>query len=345
MTITYYGLDNEFAASTGDNVDTTENSSTFDNPPQGSKDLVITSNADDDDPRVFELGDTYDVSWGGQGGGGSITDAVVVRSDLAPNGEGGIIVFEGVDENGDPAQIIWTPGFDLEGWYSDNYNPSMEPQFYTEDTDPAYTHAYVCFVAGTLIDTDAGAVPVERLRANDRVLTLDDGPQPVIWVGQRDCIGFRADAPITFATGSIGNTLPLAVSAQHRILIRSPQLELHFASHEVLAPAKAFVGLPGVRQTARPTVTYVHVLLRKHHVIRANGAWCESLHLGDASTELLQAVPTFSTALQKEGLQHRVTHTARPVLRTREASHFLARYGAQTCFDAAAKTETMQACA
>ena len=332
MILTYNGIDNEFAVATGSNVGTTENSSTFDNPPNGSKDLVITSHADDDDPRLFEIGDTYDVSWGGSSGGGTILNAVVVRSDEAPGG-GGIIVLEGVDENGDPAQVIWTPGFDLEGWYNDNYNPSQEPQFYTEDTNPSYTHTFVCFAAGTLIDTAEGPKPVQRLGPADRVLTLDGGAQPVIWVGQRDCVGFRADAPVTFDTGTIGNTRPLCVSPQHRILIRAARLDLEFASSEMLAPAKAFLGVNGVQRTPRPVLTYVHVLLRDHHVIRANGALCESLFLGDGAAALLDGTPQFGQTVQAAGLCHRAHRTARPVLRTQVAERFLATHADQCHFD------------
>ena len=109
MTTTFNGVDNEFAVSTGSNVGTTGNTSTFDNPPQGSKDLVITSLAGDDDPLLFELGDTYDVTWGGQNDGGTILNAVVIRSDPAPDGNGGgVIVLEGTDDQGNLAQVVWT---------------------------------------------------------------------------------------------------------------------------------------------------------------------------------------------------------------------------------------------
>jgi len=327
MTTTFTGVDNEFAVSTGSNVGTTGNTSTFDNPPQGSKDLVITSLAGDDDPLLFELGDTYDVTWGGQGGGGTILNAVVIRSDPAPDGNGGgVIVLEGTDDQGNPAQVVWTPGFDLEGWYSDNYNPSMGPQFYTHDMDPNYDHAYVCFAAGTLIDTPGGRKAIETLGPGDLVMTLDAGPQPVIWAGRRDCLGFRADAPVTFGTGTIGNDTPLTVSQQHRVLIRSSQLELHFGHHEGLAAAKAFVGLQNIRHTPRPTIRYIHILLPAHHLIRANGALCETLFLGDSTTTVCADDPVFSTAIKGRGVLQAHQKTTRTVLRTQAAARFLSVY-------------------
>ena len=43
------------------------------------------------------------------------------------------------------------------------------------------------FGGGTLIETDGGPIPVDWLRPGDRVLTFDDGLQPLRWVG-RDCL-------------------------------------------------------------------------------------------------------------------------------------------------------------
>lgn len=325
MTLIFYGIDNEFAVASGANVGTEPNQSTFDNPPQGSKDLIVTVRDGDDDPRLFEIGDTYDVNWGGQLGGGTMLNAVVVRSDLAPDGDGtsGIIVFEGVDDQGNIAQVIWTPGFDLEGWYAANYNPSAEPQFHTQDIDPAYTHTFVCFAAGTLIDTETGPVAVEALSAGDRVMTLDDGAQPVIWAGRRDCVGFRADTPVTFAAGVLGNAQPLVVSQNHRILIRAPRSQLYFGSNEVLAPAKAFFGMDGVQLTPKPFVTYVHMLLAKHHIVRANGAYCETLFLGDGASAVLQYDHRLAKTIERAGLHLSPPDTARPALRVREAARFL----------------------
>ena len=89
MVLVINGVDNEFAVATGNNVGTTANSSTFDNPPNGSKDLIITSNDGDTSASVFSLGDTYDVAWGGAGGGGGTPHCRGVRRPvLRPQGRG-----------------------------------------------------------------------------------------------------------------------------------------------------------------------------------------------------------------------------------------------------------------
>ncbi|SMY09032.1 Hint domain-containing protein [Flavimaricola marinus] len=315
---TIYGVDNEFAVATGSNVGSGTNTSTFDNPPSGSKDLVINTNPGDPEPYIYDIGDTYDVSWGGSGGGGSIEDAVVIRSDAAPGG-GGIVVFEGTDGNGDIVQVVWTPGFNLEGWYSDNYNPSMEPQFYTSDQDPGYTYSYVCFAAGTLISTLDGSVPVEAIRPGDLVRTRDDGPVPLVWSGRRTLRGTKDNAPVRFEAGTIGNARDLYLSQQHRILLTSPLAELYFGATEVLIPARAMIGAPGITIAPRPEIDYVHLLFERHQIVLAEGASCESLLMGDVALNRLVGEPDLLDADAARANAFRHTKAARPVLTMKEA--------------------------
>ena len=284
MPLTIYATDEEFAAATGNNVNITDNTSVFDNPPNAFSDLVITANEGDDDPRSFEIGDTYDLSWNGNGGGGTIEDATVVRSDMAPGG-GGIIVFEGYDEYGELTQIIWTPDFTLEKWYWDNYTPSAEPQFYVEDTDTTYTHEFICFAEDTRIETPLGGIRAGDAWEGDLLQTLDAGPQPAIWVHRRVVRGRGVNAPVLFTPGAIGNHAPLRLSQQHRVLVRSPMAELMFGSAEVLVPAKALANGDTIRIDPCPTVAYVHMLLPAHHLLFAEGALCESLLPGDIAQQ------------------------------------------------------------
>ena len=121
MVKTFNGLDNEFAVSTGSNVNSSPGRSKFDYPPTSSTNLTVTSQEGDTDPNLFEVGETYTVSWSGASSG-TILDATVIRSADAPDGGGGVIVFKGLDENGNLAQVLWSPSFDLESWYFDNFN-------------------------------------------------------------------------------------------------------------------------------------------------------------------------------------------------------------------------------
>ena len=138
-----------------------------------------------------------------------------------------------------------------------------------------------CFVAGTLITTPRGEVPVEWLRAGDLVETLDAGPQPLIWTGGRQVAGRGAYAPVRFEAGVLGNRRPLLVSQQHRMMLSGWRAELACGAPEVLVAAKHLVNGSSVRIVEMPRLRYVHLLLDAHHVLTAEGAPCESLFPGE----------------------------------------------------------------
>lgn len=178
-----------------------------------------------------------------------------------------------------------------------------------------------CFLTGTLIQTVQGPRPVEALRPGDRVLTLDAGPQPLFWVGTRHLKAReRCDLrklPLCIPAGALAPGLPsrdLYLSPNHRIMLEHPLAALHFHSHAILAPAKALSGYRGVRIVSPAArLSYHHLLLAEHHVLLANDAPAESLHLGrmgvegfdaEAQSHIIRAVgnpaeygPTARTAL------------------------------------------------
>ena len=82
----------------------------------------------------------------------------------------------------------------------------------------------VCFAAGTLILTERGLHPVDRIRPGDRVQTADNGLRPVIWHGRRqvsmlDQVRDPTLRPIVVRQGAIGNDAAFRVSRQHRLLV------------------------------------------------------------------------------------------------------------------------------
>lgn len=287
MGLVIYAIDNEFAAATGANVNSGEGTSSFDYPPNGTKDLVISSNAGDSGPYLFEVGDTYDLSWGGSTGT-TIEDAQVIRSDIFPDG-GAVVVFEGVDASGDLAQIIWTPDFDLESWYWTYYTPSDNPGFYTTDKDPNTTYQHICFAADTLIDAPGGARRAGSLQVGDMVTTVDAGPQPIAWVWHHRTPGIRSGAPVVIARGVLQNVRPLRLSQNHRVLLTGPQVARATGAPQVLVPAKALVGRPGVALAPTRAIDYVHLLLERHELVRAEGALCETLYIGEMAVQAIRA--------------------------------------------------------
>lgn len=63
---------------------------------------------------------------------------------------------------------------------------------------------FVCFAAGSLIDTPQGARPVEALRQGDLVDTLDHGPQPILWTGARRVLPRGANRAYRIMAGALG---------------------------------------------------------------------------------------------------------------------------------------------
>lgn len=290
---TFTPPDEEFAAASGSNVNWDAEWSYFDNPPNSTKSLTITSNAGDTDPRLFETGETYDLAWQGHGGG-SMEDAVVIRSDYIGPGQGAI-VFEGINSNtGELYQLVWTPNFDLEAWYwANGGGPSSPNAFYTSD-QRVDSVRFACFAMGSLIETPNGQRRIETLDVGDRIISLDHGPVPVSWlyIGDQTLDEAEEDErPVLISAGSLGENLPendLIVSPQHRVFVGGQgQLEDIFES-ECFVPAKALIACPGIRHmSGKRKITWVHVVCLKHEVVHVNGCWSESMLLTEYSLGLI----------------------------------------------------------
>ncbi|WP_420584508.1 Hint domain-containing protein [Ruegeria sp.] len=177
-----------------------------------------------------------------------------------------------------------------------------------------------CFVSGTAISTPTGPRAIQDLEVGDLVLTLDNGPQPIRWIGAKtlDTIDLTVKPklrPIRISKGALGADLPkqdLLVSPQHRMLVRSPIAARMFARDEVLIPAHKLQGMPGVDVEAgeRP-VTYYHLLFDRHEVIFAEGAPSESLYTGP---EALKGVGAAAVAEIAELFPEIVSDTYAPEL-------------------------------
>lgn len=182
-----------------------------------------------------------------------------------------------VDENG---EITITYSFDDDGSQS------------------GIAQGVVCFCRGTLIETDAGPVPVEKLCAGHRVHTLDHGLQTVRWIGSHrhrsnELVEYPNLLPIRITAGALGNGLPvrdLRVSRQHRVLVQSKIAERMFGSDEVLVAAIKLVTLPGIDICDDvDNVEYFHVLCDRHEILVVEGAPLESLLTGPEALKALTA--------------------------------------------------------
>lgn len=160
----------------------------------------------------------------------------------------------------------------------------------------------VCFVRGSLIETENGPVAIENLSIGDRIMTRDNGVQEIRWIGStslnssvlRDNPNLR---PVRIKAGALGENTPstdLMVSPQHRILVRSKIAQRMFGTMEVLVAAKQLCQLDGIDTADVSEVEYFHFLFDQHEVVYSNGAETESLYTGQ------QALKSVSAAARQE---------------------------------------------
>lgn len=149
----------------------------------------------------------------------------------------------------------------------------------------------ICYVRGTHILTPDGEVRIEDLAPGDKVLTRDNGPQVIRWIGSSEVLAQGKLAPVRFAKGSLGSGLPhrdLEVSRQHRMLLRSPVVERMFGTEEILVPAVKLLGIAGAGLVeSDDRVEYFHLMTDQHDIVFAEGAPSETLLTG---TEARQAI-------------------------------------------------------
>lgn len=142
----------------------------------------------------------------------------------------------------------------------------------------------VCFLPGTLVATENGECPVERLQIGDLVKTAEGKLEPVKWIGRQTIDPtaplhpFRA-RPIQIKAGALGESLPkrdLYTSPDHALLVDG-----------LLVNAGALEnGTSIVSTQPKETFVYYHIELEQHSLIIAEGSYTESFlpQLQDRST-------------------------------------------------------------
>lgn len=179
-------------------------------------------------------------------------------------------------------------------------------------------NTYTCYVAGTLIKTPDGMVPVEDLAEGDNVLTLDGQVARIIHVASRDIRASEMQAfpnlrPVIIP-GESTHGGDLTVSPLHRVLVRGPELETLFGLSAAFVAAR---DAPGALPAPISDLTYVHFLCEDHVAVTANGCESESLFPGDVA---LYSMGRHERDAVLSKLSHRQQRTAYPCLTSREAA-------------------------
>ncbi len=140
--------------------------------------------------------------------------------------------------------------------------------------------ACVAFAAGTRITMASGMqTPVEALQPGDMILTRDDGPRPLRWIGHRTMRAVGDFAPVRIAAGTLNNENPLMVSPGHRLMIYQRSDALGAGRPEVLVRACQLLNGGSIRREPGGFVDYCQLLFDTHQIIYAEGIAAETLRL------------------------------------------------------------------
>lgn len=299
-----------------------------------------------DGADLLDGGEGADVLFGGAGndtihatGGDSVfggADRDLIILDGQPTGSATYI--DGSEEGDDYDTLDLSGAGPLRIDYDPDNPENGRVTFFDEDRNPVGTldfrnieNVIPCFTPGTLIATPKGEVPVEELRAGDRVITRDNGIQEIRWIGQKALSGQelrlnRHLQPVLIRAHSLGNGLPerdMLVSPNHRLLVANDRTQLYFDEHEVLVAAKHLVGAKGIHAVESIGVSYIHFMCDRHEVVLSDGAWTESFQPGDYTlkgmgnaqrNEIFELFPELKTDAGLEGYQ-----AARRTLKRHEA--------------------------
>lgn len=281
--------DDTFVYAVGDGLDTitdfnTGNTGTLKDGDSNNNDKVDLSGFYD---NIWELYDDYadDGILNQSNAGNTVKSEIVDYSDNTQMVDGDGLIFTGASAN----------------------NTSFTP----ENT------GVVCFAAGTLIMTPNGEVPIETLLAGDLVLTRDNGPQPIVWIGRRDITSQELSAnpklrPVQIAPQVTGGHSELILSPQHGLL-------LGLNGEETLVRAIHLARLKGGKARVMNgcrNVTYLHIMFEAHQIVFANGAPAESFFpgpnaFGSLSRAVRQEIFTLFPNLEPTNVHASYSDTAR----------------------------------
>lgn len=206
---------------------------------------------------------------------------------MSPDGETAeVLVLVEVDAAGDVTEVHALPLVPL--------RPKTRYTLVTIDTEGAAARlaeiACVSFTRGTHITMATGEQrPIEDLRIGDRVLTRDDGPQEIRWIGQTTLRAHGEHAPIVITAGTLHNAQDLIVSPDHRLFIYQRSDVLGAGRAEVLVRARHLVNGVSVYRQQGGFVDYFQILFDRHQIIFAEGIAAETLLLDPRTSPALPA--------------------------------------------------------
>ena len=146
-----------------------------------------------------------------------------------------------------------------------------------------------CLGSGTRIATAEGPTPIDWLRPGDRVLTRDNGYQPLLWVGQHT-MPRRAPPetrPLRLSAACFGEALPereVLLSPGTGVLLAGHELDLWFGESEMFA--RACHAQP-MAEAGTGSQKLYSMLFASPEIVLAEGMWVSSVQADAAYLSLL----------------------------------------------------------
>ncbi len=138
--------------------------------------------------------------------------------------------------------------------------------------------ACVSFLGGThLTLADGSQRLVEELQVGDRILTRDNGPQEIRWIGQQVMRATGSLAPVRITEGTLNVARDLRLSPHHRLFIWQRTDEVGTGRSEVMVKAGLLVNGDTVLREEGGHMETFHILFDSHEIIYAEGIAVESL--------------------------------------------------------------------
>ncbi len=144
----------------------------------------------------------------------------------------------------------------------------------------------VCFTTGTMILTPQGERAIESLKPGDLVTTMDNGSQPIVWIGstevsKENLLQQPKLRPVHINAGVLGER-PLVVSPQHGVLLPGSDILVRATHlHRFVKGTRVALG--------RQSVTYFHMMFERHQIVFSNGSPSESLYPGPMALQAMNA--------------------------------------------------------
>lgn len=140
-------------------------------------------------------------------------------------------------------------------------------QISTDGSDGSQITVIPCFLKNTMISTEKGKCPVQNLKIGDLVITQDQTPHKIKWIGHRTYRqpyrpSDRAVFPIRVSKSAFEHNIPSAdlfISPEHSVLL-----------DDFLIPIKYLVNGKSIRIIdTLEEISYYHIELERHDIILA----------------------------------------------------------------------------